>query len=227
MQIEHRSFSSQIARPTPEVTQDEDLGFFSIITPWGKRSTAQRVAEIIKDYLINLRGDPDATSPFPRMTCLSTNANNLRIAAMLANEQIYREENHSDYNSGVEIFAISIDENELSWLQLGHPNIFLKRPQRGLVPLGSHLDLPMDVTPPNTSLYPPLPNSVLGLDPTANFLVGSFIPQKEDQIIMVSRSYLPTQFYQSKTHDFSIKKMTQILANDNPEVAFWVGSLVL
>lgn len=227
LQIEYRSFRSDISRPTPHIENDAELGFFAVVTPWGSRSTAERVTEIIKDYLVSLRADQDATSPFPRLTSLSSNANNLRIAALIANEKIYREENDDYYNSAVEIFALSIEGNEVSWIQFGHPNVFLKRQNKGLVALGSHLDLPMDVKSKDGKILPPLPSTVLGLDSSTNFLVGSFISQDKDQLVMVSRSHLPISFYQINDRGMSMRNMTQALVDDNAEMAFWLGSLLL
>lgn len=224
MNFEQRSFSGKVFRPTPEVFKDEDLGLFIIATPWGARNAATKAIEVIKDYIGLLKGDSDITSPFPRLTCLSHNANNLRIAAMLANEQLYREDNSVEYLVGVELFAISIAQRELSWVQLGHPNIFLKRAQRGIVPLGSQLDLAMDVSE-GDKLLAPLPSSVLGLDVSANFLVGSFIPQKNDQLIMLSRSYLPKSFFLLKDNEYSMKKMSDSLVSDCEKTAFWMGNL--
>lgn len=226
MKLQQRSFSGKIFRPAPEVRNEEELGLLIVCTPWGAREGATRVADTIKEYLVALRSDTDATSPFPRLTCLSTNANNLRIAAMLANEQLYREENSTEYVTGVELFAFSIVERELSWIQLGHPNVFLKRPKRGILPLGCHLDLPMDISG-SGRLLPPLPSSVLGLDASANFLVGSFIPQPGDQLIMTSRSSLPHSFFQIGENEYTLPKMTKVLAEDDADSAFWLGLLTL
>ena len=84
----------------------------------------------------------------------------------------------------------------------------------------------MDLSTEDT-LLPPLPSAVMGLDASVNFLGGSFIPQSGDQFIMVSRSSLPENFFMVRDGSYDIPKMTKILADDNPEIAFWIGLLTL
>lgn len=222
--LESRSYGGKIFRPTPEIEIDTDMGLAIIATPWGAPEAAQRVIQIMKTYILSFREDADITSPFPRMTCLSAALNTLRVAAMLANDSLYREENKKEYIAGVEIFAITYGQKEVGWLQLGHPNLFLSRAKSGLMPLGSHMDLPIDLSR-GGELLSPLPSTLLGLNASANFIMGSFIPQQGDQLILISRSHIPQTLFTLEKKDQSLTTISQHLARDNQETAFWLGIL--
>lgn len=224
MSFVSRSYSGKIFRPMPEVSYDEDAGFFICATPWGTRGAAQKTIEIISDYIMTAQSDEDATSPFIPLTCLSIPANRLRTAVLMANEFLYREENKEEYVSGVELFAASWRDGDFSWVQVGHPQAFLAREARGLMPLGTHIDLSMDMSV-GDDLLSPLPANLLGLDSSVNITVGSFVPQPKDQLVLLSRSHFCREFMTLQPGEVRLDRCSEILAQDHADMAFWLGTL--
>jgi hypothetical protein len=224
IELESRSYGGKIFRPKPEVEYDPEAGLLIVATPWGPRESAGRTIQIMKEYILTFREDADVTSPFPRLTCLSPALNNLRVAAMLANDVLYREENREEYVTGVELFAATYTQTEIAWLQLGHPNVFLSRQNRGMMPLGCHMDLPLDLSR-GDEILPPLPNSLLGLDTTANFTLGSMIPQKGDRMVLISRSNVPPAIFSLTDEQRSLMNISRFLSADGKDTAFWLGIL--
>lgn len=224
MAFQERSYSGKIFRPKPETYYSSELNLLIIATPWGSRTGAQKVIKIISDYLLSARNDEEVTSPFPRLACLSTMANNLRIGVLLANNYIYRNENKSEYISGVELYASICVEKEFVWLQLGHPAIFLFREGKNILPLGCPLDMSMDLSS-KENILPPLPSQLLGLDTTCNLLINSFRPQKNDKFIFLSRSYIPSSFFVLGEENLNEEQISYLLADDNCEMPFWLGIL--
>jgi hypothetical protein len=222
MGFEHRSFNSELFRPRPEVSFHQSPQLLIVATPWGSRPGAAKVVEIMTDYCLATRDDSELTSPFERLSCLSRTANNLRIAALLANDWLYREENKSEYVSGVEVFAAAIFDQELVWLQVGAPQVFLRRKERALAPIGSALDLTFDLSA-HSELMAPLPNQLLGLDNSVNMTLGSIRPQAEDQVILVSRSSLPSSFFVNGAEPQQLETLVKLLARDDAQLPFWVG----
>jgi hypothetical protein len=221
--FEERPYAGKTFRPTPEIHLDPESGLLIVATPWGARSSGRRAIERMVDFLALARSDSEATSPFPRMSCLSTQANNLRIAAFLANETLYREDNREEYRSGVEIFAGILDENEFVWLQVGNPQILLSRTSRSLLPLGSQMDLAFDLS--GSEIMPALPAKLLGLDSSLNVTINSFRAQPGDRLALLSHSYVPESIYGFKNDDVTIDKISRQLANEQPDLAFWLGLL--
>lgn len=222
--FEERPYSGRSFRPRPEIHLDPQTSTLIVATPWGARSSARKVIESMTDYLSMAREDREVTSPFRRMSCLSNQANNLRIAALLANDALYRDDNLREYKSGVELFACVLNENELVWLQSGNPQILLARPGRGLLPIGSQVDLSFDLSE-RGDLLPPLPTQLLGLDSSLNLNINSFRARVEDRLILLSHSHLPEVLFKDFSGTPSLDSLSRELARSQPDLAFWLGIL--
>jgi hypothetical protein len=209
-------------RPSPEVKFEEDGSFGAIVTPWGSRACAKRVIDTLSDFILSAKNDIESTSPFQLMTCLSPTGNNLRTAVMLANDVLYREENKSDYQAGVELFAFSRTSNEFSFAQIGHPQVLLHRKSTPLRLLGSQLDLAFEWSTAKR-LFAPLPHNLLGLHSTSNFQVVSFRPIPGDELIFLSRTYCPATLLQQTGSEINLDDLSRLLAKDNSEQPFWLG----
>lgn len=219
-----RPYSGKMFRPRPEIHLDPQTHLLIVATPWGVRSAARKVIDRMTDYLTLARDDREATSPFERLSCLSTQANNLRIAALLANEALYREENKQEYKAGVELFAGILEDNEFVWLQAGNPQVLLGRAERKFLPLGSQIDLAFDLSPTG-DLLPPLPTQLLGLDTSINMSINSFRAHSGDQLILLSHSHLPDTLFSMKGSEASLESISHTLAQSHPDLAYWLGIL--
>jgi len=219
-----RPFSGTTYRPRPEIYLDQEGKTLIVATPWGPREAARKVIDRMNDYLALAREDIEATSPFEKVSCLSTHANRLRIATLLANEMLYREENKSEYRSGVELFAGILEEDEFVWLQLGNPQILLSRQDKKLLPLGSQIDLSFDFSE-GGDLLPGLPSQMLGLDSSINLNLNSFRARPGDRVALVSHSHLPESVFSLPGSDLNVDALAKMIATSSPNHAFWVGVL--
>lgn len=224
LSFSERPFSGQTFRPRPEIHIDTASNTIIVATPWGSRESARKVIARMSDYLVLAREDSEATSPFQRLSCLSTLANRLRIATLLANESLYRDDNRNEYRSGVELFAGVLEQDEFVWLQSGNPQILLSRPGRKLLPLGSQIDLSFDFSE-GSELLPGLPSQLLGLDSSLNLSINSFRARPGDKIAMVSHSHLPENVFGLEASQISVEGLSKAVASANPNHAFWVGVL--
>lgn len=227
MKFEHRGMKGDKSyRPLPEIYFSESDQLLLVVTPWGPRSSSQRVIQIMSEYFRAARQDREVTSPFERQTCLSPIENDLRIATLLANDLIYREENNQEFISGAEVFAIAMNENELAYLQVGFPSILLARTNCNVQPLSAGMDLAFDLHPGRS--LPPLPAKVLGVDPTLNLVVGGFRHQKNDQIFLLSANSLPAEvFHHEFTQTNALESLCETIVRHNPSEPFWAGVIQL
>jgi hypothetical protein len=216
----YRPYSGQQFRPTPEVHQDDKS--LVIATPWGQRDSAKKVISQILNYLMVCNEDREATTPFQRLSCLSNFANHLRTATLLANENLYLSENNEEYKSGVELFAMTMSDGELVWLQIGQPQILLVRKSRSTISLGGSMDLAFDMSN-EYDLLPSLPNQLLGLDSSLNLTINSFRPQAHDKILLLSHSQIPSEIYNIKSQDLKLDQLIKTLSERDPQLAFWLG----
>lgn len=224
MAFEDRSYSGKVFRPTPEVHIEEDGSFGVIATPWGARSGAKKVIEILTDFIQSAKQDMEATSPFQKMTVLSPLANSLRAGIMLANDAIYREENKAEYVTGAEVLVFAHAHGELAFAQVGYPHLYLSRPMLPWIPLSVQVDLSTELSQPPETL-PPLPQNLLGLHTATNMNLNSFKTQAGDKLVFLSHSIVASPLYAAPSQTVSLDQITQALSSNHPELPFWVGIL--
>jgi hypothetical protein len=225
--LEERPYAGKTFRPLPEIHLDPSSGSLIVATPWGPRTAARKAIDRMLEFLALAREDREATSPFERLSCLSGPANNLRIGALLANDIIYREDNAQEYRAGVELFAMNIEDNEVVWVQAGSPQILLNRRGRGLLPLGSLVDLSFDMSDDPKEILPPLPSQLLGLDSSLNLTLNSFRARPGDRVVLLSHSQLPQSLFNMKDDELSLETLSRQLARIHPDLAFWLGIVKL
>lgn len=224
MKIQGRPHRAAQIRPEPEYQLDAETNLLLIVTPWGPRSIANKTLSIISESYAVASGDSEATTPYARLGCLSNEANSLRSAVLLANDTLYREENKEEFKCGVELFAASFVDNEFVWVQVGQPHVLLSRRNGLLLPLGSCVDLSVDLSS-GDSILPALPNQMLGVDNSLNLNMNSFRVQPGDRLIFLSHSAPPHILYNTAMENMNLDELTKKLAKDSPNSAFWIGIL--
>jgi hypothetical protein len=219
MKLEERSFGGDIFRPTPEI-HIEDTGTLAIVaTPWGQRASSKRLMQSIVDFFHSARTDAEVTSPFQRLSCLTSTGNSLRSALMMTNDLIYREDNKDEYLSGFELFAAARQNQELTWTTVGQPHVFLLR-KKVFTALSVAVESSVDPT-----VQAPLPLQLLGLFSTSNFEVRTIKLQPEDKIVLLSRSQFPSDLFLGGTSEPTLDSLSLKLAKDNSRMPFWLGIL--
>lgn len=84
------------------------------------------------------------------------------------------------------------------------------------------MDLSFDLSPKGR-LMPPLPQQLLGLDPTLNLTMNSFRPTNDDKLILLSRSSIPSQIYNLSQKQLTLDGISKILSQDDQDLPFWLG----
>ncbi|MBK8201987.1 MAG: hypothetical protein IPK68_06600 [Bdellovibrionales bacterium] len=224
MKLVERSYNGRFSRPRPEIFIEEQSGLLIIATPWGSRNAARKAIQAITEFFLAAKDDIEVTSPFQKLTCLSSIANSLRTAVMLANDLVYQEENRDEYLSSLELFAAAVSANELSFVQLGHPQVFLDRNGYPPITSGSLADLSLDFSR-NGNVLPPLPSALLGVHSTSALNIRTIRVNKEDRLLLVSHSFMPSSFFNLGFEERSIEKISSIISKQSPQEPFWVGQV--
>jgi hypothetical protein len=219
--MQERSYSSKLFRPKPVIHTESDGSLLVIATSWGLPEHATRVADEIAKYVTSARGDVEVTSPFEFLTCLSSEANHLRIATQIANDVLYRGENKSEYVSGVELLAVSRVGSQIAWAQVGAPHLLLRRPGRPLVPLATCFDHSFEVSLQGRR-EAPLPSRLLGVDPSCNIVSGDLQAGPDDLMILLASSLLPSALW-TAPGPFDLQGLTKHLIQEDAEAPFWLG----
>lgn len=226
MNLKYRAFGGHEAfRPQPEILIDKALQIFAIITPWGPRHQTKAVLDFLVQNYENFQSDEEITSAFPKLTSLSQEENTLRSLVLSCNQWIFKEQNKGEeYDFAYEIVCGACLNNQVLFVQVGHPFIYLDREDIPLQPLGHALDLSggfslMDERPP------PLPSQLIGLHPDTHFSIFKVPTNKNDRLLFISRSLVPTNILETTRKNRTLDHISLQLSKDNKDVPFWLGLL--
>lgn len=222
MKLSEQAYGGKIFRPKSEVFQTGDQTLIIVACAWGRPEGATRTIEVMQEYLEAASNDVEVTAPFDFIPQLSSAGNALRIASLLANDQVFREQNADEYTTGVELFAVQRTASQLDWVQVGGPQILLSRQGRPLTQIGGQTDLSFDMSPANL-LLPPLPSALLGIETSVYPSVGSLRIAEKDRLLLSHRSFLPQELYVLDKQGLHLEGVTRLLADQHPELPFWLG----
>lgn len=212
MQFEERAYTGKSLRPKPIVLRDEGLGIVVVLTAWGNRDEMDRAQRFFSDQVRSLEST-EHTAAFGRIESLSAKANQLRVACYLCHDFMFREINRLEFVSAVEVLALHLENNVLSWAQVGAPNLYLRR-QNELQPLAVQLDLGWEF-----QQAVPLTSAALGLDPVINPQCGSMYLPPQSDLLLLSRSHMPGSLYANCPDNLA--SFSNAVAKADPEMPFW------
>jgi hypothetical protein len=225
MEASQKTYPGKFPRPTVEMEVHSGQNMIIVTTPWGTREATRHVSELIRDFCAAALSDPEATSPFARLPGLSPTANNLRISALLANESVFRKFNGTRYEAACELLVLAVNNRELSWVQVGQPNLLLVR-NGELEPLQVGHDLGFDYACPT-----PLAGRLMGLDKQLELESRSIITKPGDKLVLLSRSHISRDTYLPDYSGMSAEQIAGIIfdanAKNEPDLPFWVGAVAL
>ena len=216
MNFLERSYSGQKFRPKPFIKIDASHSQIVIATSWGASDVAEKAADFILEQL-GFLAEPERTSPHQYIEGLTPSGNRLKIAVQMINEKLTNIENRNEYQVGLELVALTLDQGTLSWVHIGSPHILLSS-KKGLQPLAYSPDWAWQIHQDS-----PLLCNSLGVERSVHVDLGSYDIKKDQSLVLVSRSYIPGSFYSASEPELS--QLSQILVEDSPETPFWLGVL--
>ena len=220
MKLESRFFSGKGLRPSPAIKNSAST--LAIVTPWNaSQQNAENVIRSLNTLYGQLSKDKDSTQPFQKMISLSTPENNLRVTCMQINDNIFSQFNHNEIQIGFEVFFAVKTPTEFSFVQAGSPQVYLARKNFPLQLVGQSSSLFSEYS--HSALSAPLPHSLLGLFPDVQIHIRSLRLQPEDQIVLLSRTFVPPEFLKCST--LSLESLSEILSQDQSSESFWLGHL--
>ena len=227
MDLKFQAFGGKTFRPQPEILLNRELNLFAVVTPWGPRFQTKEVLEsLVQNYEL-YSSDREVTSVYSTLRSLSDGENILRTTILACNDHIFKGQNkESEYTFGYELVCGVLRENQILFVQVGHPYIYLDRPEISLQPLGHVLDLSGGYSrlPKNP---PPLPSRLAGLYSDTHFSVFTVPVRPEDRLLFISRAIVPAKLLSVQRESRTLNFMARQLAKDNQDMPFWLGILNL
>jgi hypothetical protein len=175
--IETRTQQSIATLPTTQIYHLLDNQLTVFLRPWGSQDYNQKIIDEISHYLSSAQADIDITSPFEFHENLTTLANKVRIALLLAHDYFYKTENSNELNVGFEATIFFHAKNELAWASVGR--FGLKKMHIGhintLFEIGGDLDSEIL-----------LPVQLIGAEKEIEVHSGSLVFDKNIQLLLYS-----------------------------------------
>lgn len=185
---------------------------------WGSSEGGNLLLGVFREFLGANGVDLEATSPFPRLTALSPHANSLRIASLLANDQIFHKSNGDRFTAGVEALILYQNGSELNWFRVGQPNLLLIR-NNLITPLDIGYDLGFEF-----SQVDPLPSRLIGVDRPLEPDIKSFLLKEGDQLLALSISNVPQAIFEINFKGIDIENRERLifesLVKHSPQTPF-------
>lgn len=221
IKLEERSYGGKKFRPNTVVFHEKTNNLTLCVTPWGRTEVAEKVIENIRNFIAVAADDEELTVPYARKENLHQFGNMLRMAIIMASEKIHNQFNKEEYTAGFEIFAALQEGPQWIYVSCGQPSVTLFRKNKSALSLSQNVDL--NILTQRVPSSDPLPNQLLGLGQHPPITYGNVRLQPGDRVALVSRTYLPNEFFRLDEQSFNQQEISETLANDSQETPFWLG----
>lgn len=226
MQITTRPYGGKLFRPLPEVHISDDQTLVIIATPWGNQDIAKDFINGVTTYWRETTRDTEKTSSYMPDDGLSHTEHLFKMAVLAVHEDLKDKYNEEDLSAGLEVLCLLKNQQKISWFQVGAPSLVLLR-DKYMMPIYHPIDFSHDFSTPENTL-PPLPKDLLGVQQQVNLAVGGMKWQKGDRFLLVSRSYIPSEFFHKlDCESVTLDSATSLFAKDNENQPFWLGLLLV
>ena len=225
MKLNQKSFTGNSFRPLPEALINKDLNIMCLLTAWGPRNQNTKVLDFLVQSFESFFSDKEKTKVYSKLESLSEEENTVRNLVLACNDWIFKDLNGAERGRfAYELFFASFQEGKLTFAQVGQPFVYLDRPGLSLQPLSSILDFSALFAEKGKRLAP-LPSSLIGLYPDTHFSVFSLPIQTQDQLIFISRDFIPSELLQTPGDKREIETFLNLLTSENETSPCWLGKL--
>ncbi len=174
MRYTTESQQGQYKLPNTAVVQLLDGELTIFMRPWGSQDYNQKFVDEISHYLSTAQADVEITSPFDNIENVTSLANKVRVAILLAHDHFFKIENATSFAVGFECAVLLKNKNETAWAAVGRFNI-LKRS-------GKHC-FAISIAGTDQDEQILLPVDLLGVERDFELRCGSVLVHDEDLIV--------------------------------------------
>lgn len=219
MQFNEIGYRGKYIQIPPSHRLISDSNFFMLGTSYGNPNLIESIFdECEREYLASSQ-DFDATSPFPKLTCLDGVSNKIYTTLLYLNDFIYSNYNKTTYSEGFEFLILQKVKQKIYWAQIGWPHMFLMTSKNTF-----GLDHSFGQRPSNQLSAPDLPHTLLGVYNSLNFRVENSKILKNEDILFVKGQNLPSEFYHANTK-VTNEQLIKTIYKSHPTTGAWLGRL--
>lgn len=209
-------------RPHPTVIEEAPLGLLGVCFSWGEVNLADKLTDNIRFFVDAHLNQSEITNPFGYEESLSGLENALRSGGLLANDVIYRLVNKSNLSAGAECVIAVTHGRELALMQVGQPQVFLKRKAQ-IFPLLTTFDF-IPATPASGAF---IPSKLLGTNNSCYPRLQSLRYEPGDELIFLAHSCVPKTLMETSSAATSLHDLFQCIVKELPNCPFWISKVQL
>ena len=229
MSFVEQSYRGSLFRPQPVLHFCENPYALIIATPWGERKAAHILIEELINLLNEFYEDEEKTTFHRKLPYLGKVENHLRSIFLQANEKLYKENEKSGFNNGIELLVVLFYKGTMYWIQYGAPNLFIYQAKEPfLQPFLSVNDWSQHFSPHKAKM-PPLPRYMLGLHSHYDIKIESLsisdMNPSKDGLVFLTSPYVSSSFYGcSQFTEDKLAQIVHLLSANNGDYPFWLGA---
>jgi len=202
----------------PITITNTDENLVALATPYGNTEIIQEALEKMVSEFESQIADPDSTSPYSKLTCLTPTENQLYTSTQFLNDYLYSNYNQNKLDVGCDLCLLYKKNSRIYMSQLGWPSIVLNYKKMNRPISSEYSNFPRDL---DKSVY--LPNHLLGLDSSVNAKVQSFSVEEDSKLLFIKSNENPVSLLES--YPLDLEEIAKFFSTLNKSQGFWLGEL--
>lgn len=215
IRFEERTYPGNNARPSVNVQSFENERLYCFSVPWGTQDAVELLSENIRANFLSYMNEEATMVGNPHSLLRQTQA--LKTILKNVNNEIFKVHNEKFYSTACETILLHMDEQHVSWIQIGQPFVLLLRNEKVQI-LQAARDLSLDY-----SMKTALPAELLGVHAQLDFNPQHLLTKAGDVLIFFNSTHLPLTFQSVN----NVETLFDSLAQKNPNLPFWLGLLYI
>lgn len=218
MKLESFGYRGNFVFSSPLKAQNAENSLLAIATPYGDSEVVSLALEKMISEFETRVTDPDSTSPYSKLTCLTPTENQIYTCIQFLNDHLYSNYNKSQLDVGCDILILYKKDHTLYFSQIGWPLVILNHKKNNL-PISSEYS----ILPSNIKNSAFLPNHLIGLESSINAKVQSFNIDEESHILITKSNSNPHHLL--KSYPSKLEDIAKAFVSQDKNQGFWLGEV--
>ena len=189
-----------------------------LATPYGDIELVQEALDKMVTEFEGLIADPDSTSPYSKLTCLTPTENLLYTSTQFLNDYIYSNYNQDRLDVGCDLCVLYKKGNRVYLSQIGWPLLVLHHNNKNIPVSSEYSTTPKDK---ESGVY--IPRHLLGLDSSVNAKVQSFSVDSKSRLLLLKSNENPDGLL--TLYPTKLDSIAESFVDIHPNQGFWLGEV--
>lgn len=218
MKISTFGFRGNFAFEKPIEVFNSTSNLLALATPYGDSAHVEGALNKMIAEFENLLSDPDSTSPYSKLTCLTPTENHIYTSTQFLNDYLYSTYNQDLLTVGCDFCLIYKKANQVFLSQIGWPLLVLHENTKNIPISSEYASKPKNL---DESVY--LPRYLLGEESSVNVKVQSFTVDSNSKLLILKSNQNPTEIL--KSYPEPLDSIAKQFVKKNSKQGFWLGEI--